>query len=72
MSRINELLHDDAAKVAEILHGDSCPDDTIGLIDIRAALTNALRCIARLEDRLDLQSTAILRLERSARSSFEH
>lgn len=49
MSRFNTLLHGSAADAANILGGDNPPDTHA---DLRAALTNALDRIGRLEDRV--------------------
>jgi len=49
MSTFNTLLHGPAAEAASILGGDNPPDD---LGSLRAALTNALDRIDRLESKV--------------------
>ena len=71
MARINDLLHGEAADVAAILDGDSWPISEPGVVDMRAALSNAMTRIAQLEKRLDAEATKISRLQRANRSSFE-
>ncbi len=47
MSRFNTLLHGEASEAAAILGGDL--DRDIDIVGVRAALTNALNRIDRLE-----------------------
>lgn len=49
MSRFNELLHGEAATAAELLSGEVTPARDEILLELRAALTNALNRIDRLE-----------------------
>lgn len=52
-SRLNTLLHGEAYKAAEILSGDTTPNRDEILLELRAALTNALNRIDKLEEKLD-------------------
>ena len=49
MSRFNELLHGEASSAADLLSGEVTPARDEILLELRAALTNALRRIDRLE-----------------------
>ncbi len=49
MSRLNKLLHGEALAAADLLSGDVTPNRDEILLELRAALTNALRRIDRLE-----------------------
>lgn len=51
MSRLNELLHGQAATAAALLSGDVTPSRDEILLELRAGLTNALNRIDRLEAR---------------------
>lgn len=51
MSRFNTLLHGSAAEAAAILGGEVTPARDEILLELRAALTNALNRIDRLEDK---------------------
>lgn len=51
MSRFNTLLHGSAADAAAILGGEVTPARDEILLELRAALTNALNRIDRLEER---------------------
>lgn len=58
-SRLNTLLHGEAVAVADALSKKAQPNQTALVLDLRAALTNALRRIAALEDRIDSESSRI-------------
>ena len=58
-SRFNTLLHGEASDAADVLSGDAQPGERELILELRAALTNALRRIAWLETRLDSESTRI-------------
>jgi len=49
VSRFNTLLHGEASEAADVLSGDATPNRDEILLELRAALTNALRRIDRLE-----------------------
>ncbi len=51
MSRLNELLHGEASVAADLLSGDVTPARDEILLELRAALTNALHRISLLEDK---------------------
>jgi len=53
-SDFNTLLHGGAAEAAAILSGDNPPDGLDATQSLRAALTNALTRIDRLERRLEV------------------
>ena len=55
-SRFNTLLHGEASDAADVLSGDAQPGEHELILELRAALTNALRRIDRLEVRLDSES----------------
>ena len=50
MSRLNELLHGDASTAADLLSGEVTPNRDEILLELRAALTNALHRIDQLEN----------------------
>ena len=50
MSRLNKLLHGEASTAADLLSGDVTPNRDEILLELRAALTNALYRIDRLEN----------------------
>ena len=52
MSDFNTLLHGSAAEAAAVLSGDRPPEGAGAIPSLRAALTNALNRIDRLEERL--------------------
>lgn len=52
MSELNKLLHGEAAEAAAILSGDQPPEGTNAPLALRAALTNALNRIDRIEKQL--------------------
>jgi hypothetical protein len=51
MSRFNTLLHGEASEAADIMAGDHPPDT---MPELRAALTNALNRIDRLEKQIEV------------------
>ena len=58
-SRLNTLLHGEASDAADVLSGDAKPGEHELILELRLALTNALRRIDRLETGLDSESTRI-------------
>lgn len=61
MARISTLLHGEAAEVSAILSGDDVTDN---VVDLRAALANALNRIDVLEKRTQKQSQSLGSLRR--------
>lgn len=54
-SRLNTLLHGEASEAASLISGD-CPSAKSELIlELRAALTNALNRIDRLEETVNME-----------------
>jgi len=58
MSRLNALLHGEAQTAAELLSGDVTPARDEILLELRAALTNALNRIALLEAKAAMPTPA--------------
>ncbi len=50
-SRFNTLLHGEASEAADVLSGDCRMTERESIVELRAALTNALRRIDRFERR---------------------
>ncbi len=69
-SRFNTLLHGEAADAADVLSGDTQPGERELILELRAALTNALRRVDRLEIRLDAESARLEgQIERASQRS---
>ncbi len=69
-SRFNTLLHGEASDAADILSGDTQPGERELILELRAALTNALRRVDRLETRLDAESARLEgQIERASQRS---
>ena len=66
MSRLNELLHGPAGGAADILSGEASPARDEILLELRAALTNALRRIDALESQSAPVASDLLRREAAA------
>lgn len=58
-SRFNTLLHGEATEVADILSGEAQPSHNELILELRAALTNALRRVSALESLLESESSRI-------------
>jgi len=58
-SRFNTLLHGEAAEAAAVLSGEAQAGERGVLLELRAALTNALNRIAKLENLVDGELVSI-------------